>query len=63
MGTFTGTAPINDPYGGLTVPYTSPGYIGKYFAWTVKSNGVSTKTVGCMNPGSTKPRKAGHCTG
>jgi len=25
VGTFTGTAPINDPYGGLTVPYTSPG--------------------------------------
>jgi Flp pilus assembly protein TadG len=25
VGTFTGTAPINDPYGGLTAPYTSPG--------------------------------------
>ena len=25
VGTFTGTAPINDPYGGLTVSYTSPG--------------------------------------
>jgi Flp pilus assembly protein TadG len=24
-GAFTGTAPINDPYAGLTVPYTSPG--------------------------------------
>jgi Flp pilus assembly protein TadG len=25
LGVFNGTAPINDPYAGLTVPYTSPG--------------------------------------
>ena len=25
VGTFTGTAPINDPYAGLKAPYTSPG--------------------------------------
>lgn len=39
---------------------TAPGYIGKYFVWKVSGSSVSSATVRCMNPGSTKPRKKCH---
>jgi hypothetical protein len=47
----------------LEVRYSAPGYIGQYFAWTVKGNGVSAKVIRCTNPGSSVPRKPGRCTG
>jgi hypothetical protein len=38
-----------------------PGYIGKYYAWTVASNSISAAKTACLNPSSTKPRKS--CSG
>jgi hypothetical protein len=40
---------------------TRPGYIGKYYVWTVSKNGVSASQLSCLNPGSNKPRTK--CTG
>jgi hypothetical protein len=37
------------------------GYIGKYYRWNVKRNGISSATTRCLNPGSNKPRK--RCSG
>jgi hypothetical protein len=39
---------------------TRPGYIGKYYVWTVAASSISSATTRCMNPGSTKPRKKCH---
>jgi hypothetical protein len=39
---------------------TRPGFIGKYYVWKVSSSSISSPTKKCMNPGSTKPRKACH---
>jgi hypothetical protein len=41
----------------LIVRVTQSGYIGKYFSYPVTKNGVSSKTISCTNPGSSKPRK------
>jgi hypothetical protein len=38
-----------------------PGFIGKYYVWSVSKNGISAATTLCMNPGSTTPRK--RCNG
>jgi hypothetical protein len=40
---------------------TRPGYIGKYYVWSVSSTSVSSAKTLCLNPGSSKPRKK--CTG
>jgi hypothetical protein len=40
---------------------TRPGYIGKYYAWSVAASSISAAKTLCMNPGSTKPRK--RCSG
>jgi hypothetical protein len=40
---------------------TRPGYIGKYFVWSVAASSISASQTLCMNPGSTKPRK--RCSG
>jgi hypothetical protein len=45
----------------IVLRITAPGYIGKYFVWKAGRNNVSSATVRCMNPGSTKPRKK--CSG
>jgi hypothetical protein len=36
---------------------TRPGYIGKYYVWTVSKSSISASTLLCLNPGSGKPRK------
>lgn len=41
----------------VVVRVYASGYIGKHFSYKVKSGGVSSKTVRCTNPGSSKPRK------
>jgi hypothetical protein len=41
----------------IQVRITEPGFIGDYFSWKVKGNGVGSKTQRCINPGTTKPRK------
>ena len=43
----------------VTVKVTATGYIGKQFVWRAGGG----KQVSCMNPGSTKARKPGTCTG
>src|SRR3954454_16027601 len=43
----------------LTVRITATGYAGKQLTWRVGG----AKQVSCMNPGSTKARKPGTCTG
>jgi hypothetical protein len=45
----------------LELRITAPGYIGKYFTWKASGSSISSATVRCMNPGSTKPRKK--CSG
>jgi hypothetical protein len=41
----------------IVIRVYASGYIGKHFSYKVKSGGVSSKTVRCTNPGSSKPRK------
>ena len=43
----------------VTVRITETGYVGKQFVWQVGGK----KQVSCLNPGSTKARKPGTCTG
>jgi hypothetical protein len=40
---------------------TRPGYIGRYYVWTVSKNSISASKLLCLNPGSSKPRKT--CNG
>jgi len=37
--------------------------IGQVFFWDVKKNAAGAKSLGCVNPGSTRVRKIGTCTG
>jgi hypothetical protein len=43
----------------IVVRIAATGYVGKQFVWHTGGK----KQVSCMNPGSTKPRKPGTCTG
>jgi hypothetical protein len=43
----------------LIILVTEPGYIGKYFSYSIQRKAVSAKTISCTTPGSTTPRK--HC--
>jgi hypothetical protein len=43
----------------VTVRITETGYVGKQFVWRVGGK----KQASCMNPGSTKARKPGTCSG
>jgi len=37
--------------------------IGQVFFWDIKNNAAGAKSLGCVNPGSTKVRKVGTCDG
>jgi hypothetical protein len=37
--------------------------IGQVFFWDVRGNAAGAKSLGCVNPGSSKVRKIGTCTG
>ena len=37
--------------------------IGVIYFWTVKRNGACAKSVGCIEPNSTKIKRVGSCTG
>jgi hypothetical protein len=37
--------------------------IGQVFFWDVKNNAAGAKSLGCVNPGSSKVRKVGTCSG
>jgi hypothetical protein len=37
--------------------------IGQVFFWDVKKNAAGAKSLGCVNPGSTRVRKVGTCSG
>jgi hypothetical protein len=41
----------------LEIRITAPGYIGNYFAWTVKGGKAGTKVKRCLEPESTKPQR------
>jgi hypothetical protein len=45
----------------IVLRITRVGYIGKYYVWHVKKNGISPATIRCLNPSSNKPRKK--CSG
>jgi hypothetical protein len=41
----------------ITIRVYADGFIGKHFSYKVKKGAVSSKTVRCTNPGSSKPRR------
>jgi hypothetical protein len=41
----------------VEIRITRPGFVGKYFAYSVSKGQVASKKVFCLNPSSSKPRK------
>ena len=41
----------------VEIRITQPGFIGKYFSYSVSKGQVASKKVFCLNPSSSKPRK------